>query len=124
MTVPLPVYNRNQGNIQRAKLNVTQTQVQLSSIERQIINEVRQAEQDFRVSLSSVRKLEAAVNPLAERVLLDSETLYRGGEFNVLDYLNARGQYNDAARQYLDTLVRYRRSMLNLNTAIGGRILP
>ena len=30
ITVPLPVYNRNQGNIERAKINVYQTEVQLA----------------------------------------------------------------------------------------------
>src|SRR5205823_2870108 len=35
VTVPLPIYNRNQGAIQRAKLNVTQTQIQLATLERQ-----------------------------------------------------------------------------------------
>ena len=35
VTVPLPIYNRNQGGIQRAKLNVTQSQIQLSDLERQ-----------------------------------------------------------------------------------------
>ena len=35
VTVPLPVYNRNQGGIQRAVLNVTQTQTELAETERQ-----------------------------------------------------------------------------------------
>ena len=35
ITVPLPVYNRNQGNIDRARINVTQTQQQLAFLERQ-----------------------------------------------------------------------------------------
>ena len=30
ITVPLPFYNRNQGNIERARINVTQTQQQLA----------------------------------------------------------------------------------------------
>jgi len=32
----LPVYNRNQGNIERAKINVTQTQVEYARLERQV----------------------------------------------------------------------------------------
>ena len=124
VTVPLPIYNRNQGNIQRARLNVTQTQIQLASLERQIQTEVRQAEQEYKLSLASVQQLETKVNPAAERVLSDSLILLKGGESNLLDYLNARSQYNDVARQYLDTLVRYRRSILNLNTVVGQRLLP
>ena len=34
VTVPLPVYNRNQGNIERARLNVDQSRIELAGIER------------------------------------------------------------------------------------------
>ena len=126
LTVPLPLYNRNQGNIQRARLNVTQTQIEVEATQRKILYEVRQAEQDLRLSLSAVEQLESNVNPEASRVLLSNERLFLAGEANVtvLDFINARSQYNDVARLYLDSLVRYRRAMLVLNTAVGQRVLP
>src|SRR5262249_27895613 len=43
ITVPLPVYNRNQGNIERARINIHQSQVQLDDRQRQVIMEVQQA---------------------------------------------------------------------------------
>ncbi len=123
-TIPVPLYNRNQGVIQRAKLNVTQTQIQLSGIVRMVINDVRQAEQAYRVSLASVERVEKTLLPDAEAVLTDSYNLFRKGEFDAVQYLAARREYNDVARQYLDNLVAHRRSMLDLNTALGQRILP
>lgn len=124
VTVPVPVYDRNQGNIQRARLNVTQTKIQLAALERGIVNEVRQAEQAYIVSLSNVRRVEQAVLPDADQVLVDSRRLFEQGELDVIGYLNARRDFNDVARQYLETLVAHRRSMLELNTAVGRRILP
>ncbi|MBV8229866.1 MAG: hypothetical protein JO329_07780, partial [Planctomycetaceae bacterium] len=50
--------------------------------------------------------------------------LYIGGEVDVVIYLNAQRDYNDVVKQYLDTVVRHRRSMLALNTVLGQRILP
>ncbi len=38
--------------------------------------------------------------------------------------LNVQREANDIVRQYRDTAVRHRRSMFNLNTAVGQRILP
>ena len=124
LTVPVPLYNRNQGNIQRAKLNVTQTQIEALTLERSIVNEIRQAEQAYAVSLAAVKKLEESVLPEAEIVLSDSKRLFESGELNVIDYLNARRDYNDTARTYLDSLVQHRRSMLILNTVLGQRIMP
>ena len=43
MGVPLPLFNRNQGNIHRAKLNDTQTQIELQALEERVMMEVRQA---------------------------------------------------------------------------------
>ena len=70
ITIPMPLYDRNQGNIQRAKLNVTQTQVELSSIERQAIQDMlietrwnrREAARRLRVSykalLNKIKQIE------------------------------------------------------------------
>jgi cobalt-zinc-cadmium efflux system outer membrane protein len=39
-------------------------------------------------------------------------------------YVNARRDYNETVSHYRDTLIRHRRSMLRLNTAVGLRVLP
>ena len=44
VTIPLPLYNRNQGNIERSILNVGQTKVELAAEERQTIQDVQYAE--------------------------------------------------------------------------------
>jgi cobalt-zinc-cadmium efflux system outer membrane protein len=124
VTIPIPVYNRNQGAILRSKLNVTQTQIQHAAVVRTAINDVRQAEQAYHTSLANLRQIETEVLPDADKVLADSKRLFEQGEITVIELLNARKDYNDIARLYLDALVAHRRSMLDLNTALGQRILP
>ncbi len=124
LTVPVPVYNRNQGVIQRSKLNVTQTMIQLTALEKNVLNDVRQAEQAYIVTLAAVRKSEESVLPDAEMVLADSQRLFKQGEYNVIELLSEIRSFNDVARQYLDSLVAHRRSMLTLNTSLGQRVLP
>lgn len=124
VTVPLPLYNRNQGNIQRARTNVVQTQVELQERAQLAVNEVRQAEREYALTRAAVQRVEGRLLPAATRVRDDAFRLYTQGEENVLVYLNGQREYNDAARQYRDLLVRHRRSMLRLNTAVGLRLLP
>jgi outer membrane protein, heavy metal efflux system len=125
MTVPLPVYNRNQGVIERARLNVTQTQIELAALQRQVMAEVEQAEREYAVTRAAVERFKGGLLKKAERMLEDSRRLFEAGETpDVVTYLNARRDYNDVVRQYVDLLVRHRRSMLGLNTAVGQRILP
>lgn len=123
VTIPIPLYNRNQGNIQRAKLNVTQTQVELSSIERQAIQDVQQAEREFLAAKAAVERMEQSVLPDALLILQEAQKLFPG-EIPIIDYLAALKDYNDNARTYLDGQVRLRRAMLDINTAVGQRILP
>ena len=42
----------------------------------------------------------------------------------MVSYLQAQRTYNDNVKAYRDTVVRHRRSMLALNTAMGQRVLP
>jgi len=124
VTVPLPLYNRNQGNIARARLNVSQTQTELAALEPQVVAEVRRAVSQYAITRASVGELERDLLPAARQVLDTASDLYRSGEEDAITLLNARRDYNDVARQYRDTLLRHRRSMLTLNTAVGRRILP
>ena len=41
-----------------------------------------------------------------------------------LEFLDAQKTFNDAVKSYRDGLVRHRRAMLDLNTAVGERVLP
>jgi cobalt-zinc-cadmium efflux system outer membrane protein len=123
-TVPLPVYNRNQGNIQRAKINVSQVKTELCAQEQRVIAEVRKADREYSLTRAIVARIERELLPDALRV---RDTVYRQfslGEVDAIAYLNAQKAYNDVVRQYRDTVVRHRRSMLRLNSVVGQRLLP
>jgi cobalt-zinc-cadmium efflux system outer membrane protein len=124
ITVPLPVYNRNQGNIERARINILQSQVQLSDRERQVIAEVQQAIHEYRISGRIVSDIRDRVLPVSKRAIASRSELFREGEADVFAYLNQRRSYNDRAKAYLDSSMRHRKAMLALNTVVGQRILP
>jgi cobalt-zinc-cadmium efflux system outer membrane protein len=124
VTVPLPVFNRNQGGVERSQLNVTQTQIELAELERQLLIDVEKAVQEYEVTRREVEELRKEILPEARLVRDYAYLKYRGGETNLIDYINAQLAFNEVAKQYLDTAVRHRRSMLALNTAVARRILP
>ncbi|MHC5543888.1 TolC family protein, partial [Singulisphaera rosea] len=124
VTVPLPLYNRNQGNIQRAHVNVAQTKTQLASAELKVLTEVRQTEREYHVSKAAVDHIEKDLLPGARRIRDETSRRYSQGEAGLVDFLLAQRDYNEIVRQYRDTQVRHRRSMFALNTAVGQRLLP
>ncbi|APW58983.1 TolC family protein [Paludisphaera borealis] len=124
VTVPLPVYNRNQGGIQRAVLNVDQTKTEIAELERQIAIDVEKAAQEYAVTRQEVDELKSEVIPAARQVQQEAYRLYLSGETSIVNYINAQLDFNQVAKQYLDTAIRHRRSMLDLNTVTGKRIMP
>jgi cobalt-zinc-cadmium efflux system outer membrane protein len=124
LTFPMPLYNRNQGNIERARLNVTQSGIQLASIERRVVTEVQQAAREYEVTGKIVERIRTEILPASVSFRDDRYTLFQRGETNVLTFLQAQRNYNDNVKAYHDTAVRHRRSMLALNTALGQRWLP
>jgi cobalt-zinc-cadmium efflux system outer membrane protein len=124
LTVPLPVYNRNQGNIERARLNITQSQIDLAGLRRQVATEVQQALGEYRTSGRTMRRLHDSLVPEAKRAADDKFQLFVSGELDVTAFLETQRAYNETVKQYLDTAIRHRRSMLALNTAVGRRIMP
>jgi cobalt-zinc-cadmium efflux system outer membrane protein len=124
ITVPVPIYNRNQGGILRAHQSITQMEIASAGLERQIATEVALAARECAVSTALVKHFEETVLPAARQMLDDSLRLFVSGEQNALAYFNVQREYNQAVRQYRDALVRHRRSMLALNTAVAQRILP
>lgn len=124
VTASLPIYNRNQGNVRKAELNVQQTRTELSALERQVTDEVDEAILEFQLSREAMLELEREVLPASERVKRFAKSRLDSGQTSVIQYLEAQKDYNEVVRLYRDALVRHRRSMLDLNTAVGARILP
>jgi cobalt-zinc-cadmium efflux system outer membrane protein len=120
----IPLFNRNQGDIRRAQLNVTQTRVALSAIERQAIAEVERANLEYYATLRAVERLENDILPRSERVRNGIQRLYEGGEKSRFDVYEAQRRHNELVRQYRDAVIAHRRAMLHLNTVVGQRILP
>jgi cobalt-zinc-cadmium efflux system outer membrane protein len=124
VTVPLPIYNRNQGGIERAKINVSQSQIQLADLERQVRIDVEKAVQEYEVTKDLVKEIRTAVIPDAKQVLFAALRQWQAGETSLIIYLQAQLDYNDIVKRYKDTAIRHRQSMLSLNTTIGKRIMP
>jgi cobalt-zinc-cadmium efflux system outer membrane protein len=124
VTVALPVFNRNQGNVVRAKLNADQSQVELMTQEKQVVYDVAEAVREFELSRLAVIDTKSQVLPASKVVRDTAYRRWQGGETSLGEFLDAQKDYNEVVRNYRDALVRHRRAMLDLNTAVGLRIIP
>lgn len=124
LTFSLPIFNRNQGNIARAESNVGQTRTEAASLERRVAAEVRLAEREYRYARRQLERIEDVVFTEAEQRLREAERDFDAGEIGFEEFETALEDAAGVARSRREALVRYRRAMLDLNTAVGMRILP
>lgn len=122
--LPFPALNRNQGNVARARANVSQFATEAASAEQQVVSEIRRAVMEYEVSRNEVERYEGDLLPGVQSVREDKYRLYLSGQRAIDAVLTAQRDYNEVVRDYLQALVRHRRSMLELNSAVGQRILP
>lgn len=124
MLLPIPAFNRNQGEIARARVNVRQWRIEVERAEQEVIDEVQRAATEYTISGQAVRQYERDILADARRLHDEAYRRFAKGEKEVQSFLSAQRAYDEIVREYLESLVRHRRAILRLNTAIGQRVLP
>ena len=120
--VPLPVFNRNQGNIESAVAERRAGEAALRSTESLIRAEHQAAVLELDIRR---RQLREAVGPLrdrARRTAQIADAAYRLGGADLLRLLDAQRQRIDAELLYIQTLQGYLQSVTSIDAAAG--IIP
>lgn len=121
--LPVPILNRNQGNVARARVNVTQTQIEQKSLELEVVREVQEAAVEYAASRAIVERYEREILEDARSLRQEKQRLYANAQVGFDVILEARKDYNEIVRDYLEALVRQRRDEFKLNTALGQRFV-
>jgi len=124
LTFSLPVFNRNQGNIARARSNVGQSRLELESLERRVAAEVRLAEREYRRSREAVEIIERDQVPRTRAAVERARAALAAGAITDAEYQERVDAASAVTASLRDALVRHRRAMGELNTALGLRLLP
>jgi outer membrane protein, heavy metal efflux system len=124
VSVPLPIFNRNQGNIGQTRYAITQAQEQERETSEQVMTDVHDAyvnlhENDTIVTLYRSGYLDAAVR---DRDI--EEFAYQHGGASLLDWLNAERTYRVTELAYRQAIASYLTALEQLREAVGTRKLP
>ena len=117
--MPLPLWNRNQGGIGRARAELTANRRRLEATEQALRRRLAEAVGRYQAALAEVGTLEAEVQPRATENLSLATEGYEAGELDFLDLLTVQRTYFNVS---LEVLRGYR----ELNVAaqlIRGRLL-
>lgn len=122
--MPLPIFNRNQGEIARARYAITQAQEQASETAQQVSTDVLQAYENLRTNEQIIQLYEGGYVEQAKQSRDISEYAYRRGAASLLDYLDAERTYRANQLAYRQALASYMLALEQLRQAVGTRNLP
>jgi cobalt-zinc-cadmium efflux system outer membrane protein len=117
---PLPVFNRNQGEIERARQEQQQILMRIRAAEADIRNEVRNAWVQYSTSRDLLDTIERSLLDQARDVRDTMEYSYRRGEASFVEFLDAQRAFNDARQSYNDARADFARSLYTID-AISGK---
>jgi cobalt-zinc-cadmium efflux system outer membrane protein len=118
--IPLPVFDRNQGEIARARQELRQTELRVRALEASILAEVESAYRQYQASRESLEQIETAMLTQAREVRDITEYSYRRGEASLLEFLDAQRAFNETMQAYYEARADYARSLYFLESAAGA----
>jgi outer membrane protein, heavy metal efflux system len=123
-SIPLPIFNRNQGEIARARFAITQADEQEKATNGQTLTDVYDAYQGLRSNDKVVRLYISKYLDVASRSRDISEYAYHRGGVSLLVFLDAERNYRATQLAYRQALASYLLALEQLREAVGVRSLP
>lgn len=119
LTIPLPLLNRNSGNIAKAEITKTQVEKQIQALSLAISQELLANYEQLRLNEGLIRDYEGSQLANARKVRDSQQTLFGTGGSALLDYFDAVNAYQSTLSSYYDVVAEYRRGLARLNASIG-----
>jgi cobalt-zinc-cadmium efflux system outer membrane protein len=123
-SVPLAIFNRNQGEIARTRFAITQAQEQEKAANGQVMTDVRDAYEGLRVNDRVIQLYRSGYLDVAQKDRDISEYAYKRGAVSLLDFLDAERSYRATQLAYRQALAAYLLALEQLREAVGTRALP
>jgi len=122
--VPLPFFNRNQGEIARTRFALTQAELTAKASEDTVLTDVTNAYEAASSNQDVVKLYVSGYLKEAQDSRDISQYAYKGGAATLLDFLDAERSYRSIELAYRQALAAYMLSLEQLRQAAGIRSLP
>jgi outer membrane protein, heavy metal efflux system len=123
-SIPLPLFDRNQGEKARTTYALTQSQETAEATAETVLTDVRNSYESSASNQKIVQLYLSGYLKQAQDSRDISEYAYKRGAIGLLDYLDAERSYRSTQLSYRQALANYLVSIEQLKQAVGTRSLP
>ena len=121
VSVPLPIFDRNQGNIAQTRVAISQAREQHASARGQVLTDVRDAYEGLQESDRVLQYYRSGYLDVSQKSRDISEYAYRRGAATLLDFLDAERSNRATQLAYRQALAAYLTALEQLRQAVGTR---
>jgi outer membrane protein, heavy metal efflux system len=119
VSFPLPVFDRHQGEIEKADALHSEAVAQSDAALVQLRADLAAARADVEVKREAVKRLGTSILAKSKQVRESVEYAYRRGSTSLVDYLDASRTENELRELYVDALAAYAKSLITLDHLTG-----
>ncbi|MEX0599568.1 MAG: TolC family protein [Rhodothermales bacterium] len=119
ISIPLPIFDRNQGAIQESKYRIRQAESGASSARVEAESRLASAYETLAAALDRIDILRTSVLPAARRSFEGIEEGYREGKFDLLSVLDAQRTLFESTNNYVEALATYHQARAEVERLIG-----
>jgi len=122
--IDLPIFDRNQGEIARARYAIIQSQEQAIETAQQVSTDVVDAYAALKSNDEIIRLYRGGYVDQAQQSRDITEYAYKRGAASLLDFLDAERTYRANQLAYRQALASYMTALEQMRQAVGTRALP
>jgi cobalt-zinc-cadmium efflux system outer membrane protein len=104
LSIPLPVFNRNQGKLREARAEQAAAEARARMTQNELTARLRESHVRLNATLANRRTWEDEILARAESVLRSAEIRYAAGDISLAEVLPARRDWAAAQLSYLESL--------------------
>jgi len=104
LSIPLPLFNRNQGKLREARAEAAAAEARLRMTENELNLRLRESYAQLTSALATSRALQTEILPRAETVLKSAESRYAAGDTSLADVLPVRRDWAAIQLSHLESL--------------------
>ncbi|MDT8068965.1 MAG: TolC family protein [Terriglobia bacterium] len=119
ITLPIPLFNRNQGGITKASAQLEQQRYEVTRSLLAVRREVQQGYQTLESQAERLRALEKEYVPAAKKAHEIAQESYRLGALDLIGLLDAERVYRETLRAYNVALFDYKIAVFQLEASVG-----
>jgi cobalt-zinc-cadmium efflux system outer membrane protein len=119
VSIPIPVFNRNQGTILKAQHEIAAAEQALQQLELSLLGRLAPTYERYANARNQVERYRAAILPAAQESLDITRKMYEVGEANFLSLLTAQRTFSQTNLNYLEAL----RELRTAEVEIDGMLL-